>query len=57
MMMEEAMWEVIIVVFLAALLIYVLTRKTKKNEPPKETYVCDVCGDKDCVCRKESSDG
>jgi hypothetical protein len=51
------MWEVVIVILLAGLLVHVLTRKTKRKELPNETYICDVCGDKDCVCRKENGDG
>jgi hypothetical protein len=41
----------------SGLLVHVLTRKTKRKELPNETYICDVCGDKDCVCRKENGDG
>ena len=51
------MWEVVIVIFLAGMLVHFLIRKTNRKELPNETYICDVCGDKDCVCHKENSDG
>ena len=24
----------------------------KKRKKPQDTYVCDICGEKDCLCRK-----
>jgi len=24
----------------------------KKRRKPQDTYVCDICGEKDCLCRK-----
>lgn len=30
---------------------YLLIRR-KKTQEPHDTYVCDVCGQKECLCRK-----
>lgn len=24
----------------------------KKRQKPQDTYVCDICGEKDCLCHK-----
>jgi hypothetical protein len=33
--------------------IWVLVHKKRNKDGTSETYVCDSCGDTDCVCRKE----
>lgn len=41
---------------IAAVLIFLLFRiiVSKRNKPEEPvTYVCDECGEKDCVCRRE----
>ena len=46
----------IIVGLIAAVVIFLLFRiiASKINKPDEPvTYVCDECGEKDCVCRKE----
>jgi hypothetical protein len=46
----------IIVGLIAAVVIFLLFRiiASKINKPNEPvTYVCDECGEKDCVCRKE----
>lgn len=25
----------------------------KDSNPPEDTYICDQCGERDCICRKE----
>ena len=34
-------------------LVLLVNRIAKKEAPPADTYVCDVCGEKHCTCRKE----
>lgn len=46
------LWIIIILVLFAVALAYAFSRKTKKEEGPHVTYVCDVCGERDCVCHK-----
>jgi len=49
------MWLItIVVVLFAVALAYVVFRKKKPDTPPHETYVCDVCNERECICRKES---
>ncbi len=50
------MWPVILVVVLATIVVYVLKRKARKEELPQVTYVCDVCGERDCICHKEDAE-
>jgi hypothetical protein len=44
--------EYLIVVILCAGAVGYLIFRMKKKEP-QDTYVCDVCGEKECVCHKE----
>ena len=37
-------------------LAFLVNRIVKKEGPPADTYTCDVCGEKDCVCHKEEKD-
>jgi hypothetical protein len=30
---------------------YVISRSRNKKAP-QDTYVCDICGEKECLCRK-----
>jgi hypothetical protein len=50
------MWPIIVVVMFAVILVYVLTRKARKEELPHVTYVCDVCGERDCLCHREDAE-
>jgi hypothetical protein len=49
-------WGIIVFFLLAGILVYVLIGKTKKAKPPDVTYVCDACGEHDCICRRENGD-
>ncbi len=40
----------ILVVVCAVVLGYLILRQKRKE--PEDTYVCAVCGEKDCVCHK-----
>jgi hypothetical protein len=42
-----------LLVVCAAVIAYLLLRSQKKKSPPPEVYVCNVCGEKDCICHKE----
>lgn len=46
------LWIIIIVVLFAVALAYTFGRKAKKEEGPHVTYICDVCGERDCECHK-----
>ncbi len=51
------MWLLIaLIIFGAALAAYFLFR-TRKIEKPHDTYVCDICGEHECLCRKEDPSG
>jgi hypothetical protein len=51
---RQPMWLIsIIVVLFAAALAYVIFSKKKPVSPPRDTYVCDVCNERECICRKQ----
>jgi len=31
---------------------YLIFRQKNRKAPPQDTYVCDVCGEKECLCHK-----
>jgi hypothetical protein len=47
------MWYLILAIGFLAVVFYVFFFSTKKNDKPVESYVCDVCGEHHCICRKE----
>ena len=47
------MWLAIFLILCAAVAAFVLFSKKKAGNPPEDTYVCDVCGEKECICHKE----
>ena len=52
-MREENVWFLIILILCAAIAVFLALRRKKSEDPPLDTYVCDICGEKDCLCRKE----
>jgi hypothetical protein len=46
------MWIAILLIVLAAVSILVFRTRQRKS-PANDTYVCDVCGQKECVCHRE----
>jgi len=48
------MWLLIALILCAAGSVYVFLRLRKKTRVPHDTYVCDVCGETECLCRKEN---
>jgi Na+/H+-dicarboxylate symporter len=49
----KGMLQLIFFALCIAGLLLLVNRIAKKEEPPADTYVCDVCGEKHCTCRKE----
>ncbi|MDY6952878.1 MAG: hypothetical protein SWE60_15320 [Thermodesulfobacteriota bacterium] len=47
------MWPIIVIVILVVITVYLFARRSNKEELPHVHYVCDQCGERDCVCRKE----
>jgi len=45
-------WILVIAMLLAVIAWYVGIRRQRVKKPPDASYVCDVCGEKDCDCRK-----
>lgn len=49
--MKEAL-----LIFLAALLVFILIKivlsKKRKARDPVTHYVCDICGELDCICHR-----
>jgi hypothetical protein len=46
-----------ILIFLAALFVFIFIKsiliKRKKTKDPVTQYVCDTCGEVDCICHRE----
>ena len=53
---EEDMWLWIMLILCAAIVGYVTLRSKKGKERPPDHYVCDICGERDCLCRKEEEE-
>jgi LPXTG-motif cell wall-anchored protein len=49
----QNMWLIIMMVLFAAALAYGVFRKKKPDTPPHDTYVCDVCNERECICHKQ----
>jgi hypothetical protein len=50
------MWTIFIIVLFAVILACLFVKKTKKKELDNDIYVCDICGEKDCICHKENTE-
>ncbi|MEW6667132.1 MAG: hypothetical protein AB1512_18165 [Thermodesulfobacteriota bacterium] len=37
----------------AGVLLYFVLRRTGVQKVPQDVYVCDICGETDCICHKE----
>jgi hypothetical protein len=44
--------EYILVVAVCAAVVGYLIFQRKNRKAPQDTYVCDVCGEKECICHK-----
>jgi hypothetical protein len=47
------MWSLVAIILIVAGAALVLFRSANKKRVPDATYVCDVCGERDCVCHEE----
>jgi len=47
------MWWIIGIIVLAACGALYFFVSSKTGTPPEDTYVCDICGEKHCICHKE----
>ncbi|MFZ7110796.1 MAG: hypothetical protein ACOWYE_03850 [Desulfatiglandales bacterium] len=47
------MWWFIAILAVAVGCALYLLKRAKKEVVPQDTYICDVCGERDCICRKE----
>ncbi len=50
----ENMWLLILVVLCVVAVAYLLLSRRNKDKAPRDTYVCDVCGESECICHKEN---
>ena len=50
---EANMWQLIVFAILIIALAIWVFRIAKTKKTPHDTYVCDICGEKDCVCHKQ----
>ena len=47
------MWTLVVFALSMIGLALLVTRLTRKDQHPQDTYICDVCGEKECICHKE----
>ena len=47
------MWQIILFAICLVILWIVVSKLTKKKASANDTYICDVCGERDCICHKE----
>jgi hypothetical protein len=51
------MWLLIVLIIIGAALgayfVFLQTRKIEEPPDTPDTYVCDVCGEHECICHKE----
>jgi hypothetical protein len=45
--------EYLVLIVLCAVVVGYLIFRQKNRKAPQDTYVCDVCGEKECLCHKE----
>jgi hypothetical protein len=52
------MWLLIALIIVGfGLAAYFVLFQSRKIEEPHDTYVCDICGERECLCHKEDSSG
>ena len=47
------MWIILVFIVVAAAAAYVIYRRMGSGSLPKDTYVCDLCGERHCICHLE----
>jgi hypothetical protein len=47
------MWLAILLILCVVVAAFVLISRKKAANPPQDVYVCDVCGEEECICHKE----
>ena len=48
--------EYLVLIGVCAVVVGYLTFRQKNKKKPQDTYVCDICGEKDCLCRKAAKE-
>jgi hypothetical protein len=44
--------EYLIAIVACAVVVGYLIFRRKSSKEPQDTYVCDICGERECLCRK-----
>jgi hypothetical protein len=47
------MWTIVVLALAVIVVVLAVSRMKKRKDPPVDTYVCDICGQKHCDCRKK----
>ena len=47
------MWWIIVILAIAGGCVLYFYVRSKTEIVPEDTYVCDICGEKHCICHKE----
>jgi len=47
------MWQLLVAVLILAVLAWWVSRLARRKREPEATFVCDECGEKDCICYKK----
>lgn len=46
-------WVIVILVVAGGSALYLLKGRKREDVVPQDTFICDVCGERDCICHKE----
>ncbi len=49
-------WYILVLVLLCAAIVVYLFQKRRGTRPSDASYVCEICGEKDCICHEEKRD-
>ena len=49
-------WIIILIIIILLVILFAAKNKAQKRAPHPETYVCDICGENECICHKEHVD-
>jgi hypothetical protein len=44
--------EYVIIFLVCAVVVGYLVFRQKNKKEPQDTYICDICGEKECLCHK-----
>jgi hypothetical protein len=53
---EKRMWLLIALAAVLLVAAWIFVKRSPEEDVPPVRYVCDVCGEKDCICHKDEGE-